>query len=221
MLKKMIRKISSGITAGLMCFSVMTAFPSAVVHRSAEETNSADLDLSAPAHEKTLTPNEDGTYDLSLSVKGASKASVEQTNADVIIIFDRSGSMSTSSNPDCAPWDWECKNRTRLSDTKIAVKALGEELLKQKGVKLSLISFSTNAKPEISSTSSKDVFNSKVEQISADGGTNWEEALNAVKNQQTQSGEKKYVVFVSDGKPTFRTSQYSDWAKDWNRSFHC
>ena len=221
MLKKMIRKISSGITAGLMCFSVMTAFPSAVVHLSAEETNSADLDLSAPAHEKTLTPNEDGTYDLSLSVKGASKASVEQTNADVIIIFDRSGSMSTSSNPDCAPWDWECKNRTRLSDTKIAVKALGEELLKQKGVKLSLISFSTNAKPEISSTSSKDVFNSKVEQISADGGTNWEEALNAVKNQQTQSGEKKYVVFVSDGKPTFRTSQYSDWAKDWNRSFHC
>ena len=91
MLKKMMKKIASGITAVLMCFSVMSALPAAVINVAAE--GSANMDLGAPAHEKTLESNGDGTYNLSLTVKGESKASSEKTTADVVIIFDRSGSM--------------------------------------------------------------------------------------------------------------------------------
>ncbi len=49
--------------------------------------------LDAPSTRKTLTSNGDGTYDLSLSIKGTSKASTSHTKADVIVVLDRSGSM--------------------------------------------------------------------------------------------------------------------------------
>ena len=49
-----------------------------------------------PAAEKTLVPNGDGTYKLSLSVTGKSETSSESSKADVVVIMDVSGSMSNT-----------------------------------------------------------------------------------------------------------------------------
>ena len=46
-----------------------------------------------PVHTKTITPNEDGTYDLSLTVTGATELSETKTSANVIVVQDVSGSM--------------------------------------------------------------------------------------------------------------------------------
>ena len=47
----------------------------------------------APTHNKTLRSNDDGTYTLALDVTGKSSASTDTTKANVIIVFDKSGSM--------------------------------------------------------------------------------------------------------------------------------
>lgn len=49
--------------------------------------------VEAPAHSKTLTDNHDGTYTLSLSVTGAASSKTESNKADVVVVFDLSGSM--------------------------------------------------------------------------------------------------------------------------------
>lgn len=46
-----------------------------------------------PVHTKTITPNDDGTYDLSLTVTGATELSETKTSANVIVVQDVSGSM--------------------------------------------------------------------------------------------------------------------------------
>lgn len=46
-----------------------------------------------PVHTKTITPNDDGTYDLSLTVTGATELSESKTGANVIVVQDVSGSM--------------------------------------------------------------------------------------------------------------------------------
>ncbi|MCQ2546816.1 MAG: VWA domain-containing protein, partial [Clostridia bacterium] len=64
-----------------------------------------DPDLGAPEVHKTLTPNNvtetapdgDGTYTLSLSVRGAKTSESVSSKADVIVVFDASNSMSQNS----------------------------------------------------------------------------------------------------------------------------
>ena len=206
MLKKMIKKISSGITAALMCLSMVSALPAAVINVSAE----TNLDLGAPAHNKTLTSNGDGTYNLSLSVKGESKASSDKTTADVVIIFDRSGSMDEKIG----------YFTTKIEAAKSSVKSLVASLLENDGVRVGLVSFSTKAKKAIDFTRSKSSFNDKLDDLDADGGTNWEAAL-TVASDMTSSATEKYIIFVSDGNPTFRTSKYSEIANDYNYRYKC
>ena len=52
-------------------------------------------DLPSPASSKTLTPNNDGTYTLTLSVAGSSRSTntAEVTRSNVLIVMDRSSSM--------------------------------------------------------------------------------------------------------------------------------
>lgn len=50
-----------------------------------------------PAASKTLAPNGDGTYTLSLSVTGEASASSEASRANVVVIMDRSASMDKPS----------------------------------------------------------------------------------------------------------------------------
>ena len=116
MLKDMFRRISSLITAVLLCLSTISALPQSVIRVYAEGKTS-DVTLDAPSTSKTLSSNGDGTYDLSLSVTGSSRQSVEQTKADVIIVFDTSGSMAE-----------ETKGNTRLKTAKSATNKLVKNL---------------------------------------------------------------------------------------------
>lgn len=64
-----------------------------------------------PVHTKTITPNDDGTYDLSLTVTGATELSESKTSANVIVVQDVSGSMEskvyTYSLEKTEKYDWD------------------------------------------------------------------------------------------------------------------
>lgn len=55
-----------------------------------------EASLGAPAHEKTIKDNGDGTYTLTLDVTGATDSSSETVNklVDIVLVVDQSGSMN-------------------------------------------------------------------------------------------------------------------------------
>lgn len=70
-----------------------------------------DIASNPPVHTKTITPNDDGTYDLSLTVTGATELSESKTSANVIVVQDVSGSMKskvyTYSLEKTEKYDWD------------------------------------------------------------------------------------------------------------------
>ena len=230
MLKDMFRKISSLITAVLLCLSTISALPQSVIRVYAEGKTS-DVTLDAPSTSKTLSSNGDGTYDLSLSVTGSSRQSVEQTKADVIIVFDTSGSMDNDTSEIKSQNWWGTEFYTRLETAQSATKALVEKLLNNNtaanpdSIQISLVTFATYATVNISNSSNSETLKSTISSLKADGGTNWEDALSKVSDIKTRSGAEKYIVFVSDGGPTFRNSSIHGLDKDaegsdWNSKYN-
>ena len=174
----------------------------------------------APKSLKSVKANGDGTYDITLEIEGVSSQKTDATKANVVVVFDSSGSMSEQTG-----------QGTRLQVAKNAANSLANQLLSQNDpsddnlkdvVEMAFIDFATNVKTNTTHTTPTtdlDTFQSWVNATSADGGTNWEAALNAANDVSFGDTDKTYVIFVSDGNPTFRDSQYDDNATDC-RSYH-
>lgn len=168
---------------------------------------------------KSVEPNGDGTYDITLSVTGVVEQHENITKASVIVIFDTSGSMN---------WEMASSNtpsnsaNSRMSIAKKAVKNLATELLGKtdsdgnKLVQMALVSFSTTAEvynfgtetdvtPKYTSNAS--TFNAAVDTLSAGGITNWEQALDKANALEVPRDTPTYVIFVSDGDPTVHISR--------------
>ena len=217
------------------------------------------LQLTDPDTRKTLTDKGNGTYDLTLSVTGKSVASSGKTKANVVIVFDSSGSMGYTEDI-FTPTDdnsgeqyglvkgrykylyrrdgkWQYKNGwkykdytgtrykykegTRLEVAKQAVNSLAQTLLANNtkenddAIEIALIDFDTKVNSITDKLKTYPDFKEKVDKISAYGGTNWEAALMAANEYDFQDSDPVYVIFVSDGNPTFRTNANGyDW--DWN-----
>ena len=159
-----------------------------------------DAGVCRRAASKIVTPNGDGTYTLSLSVTGKSQASQEQSKADVIVVLDTSTSMSEGTG-----------NGTRIQVARQAVNSLAQELLANNtdenpdAVTLSLVTFDNYATTKITGTTAYTTFSNAVpSSVQYNRGTNWEDALKVANAIQTRDGADVYVIFVSDGNPTFR-----------------
>ena len=224
----------------------------------------ADEEVTAPQFTKTMTPNDDGTYTTTLSVKGTSSSSSSSSKADVIVVLDTSGSMSeaeTSTTPTYTEVGWGYENdsyglvngayvplthsgwgwyesysytdsngqqqvytghryhltyasKSRLAIAQEAVDKLAKQLLANNttavsdAVQLSLVTFASTAKAATTPTTDLDTFTGYVDSTTADGGTNWEDALATANGVKTRNGASVYVIFVSDGNPTYRNTQY-------------
>lgn len=160
-------------------------------------TVSADNELSdAPETHKVLSSNDNGTYNLTLSVTGESSSETSSNTADVIIVFDTSGSMKGDS----------------LKTAKDAINNLIDILLanntteNEDRVQIAIVPFATDTYSIQDLTNSGTTLKSKVEGLDAGGGTNWEAALTQAANIKSREGSAKYVIFVSDGDPTYRDS---------------
>lgn len=159
-----------------------------------------------PQNNKTIekVDGDGDQYELHLNASGdsASSETTIATPADIVLVMDKSGSMQD-------------KNDNRDTNAKNAANKLAEKLLTEANFKLpesqqvqmAVVTFSDTA-------STKQDFTTSVSKIKTavssrpDGGTNWEAALKQANDLQGRTGVKKHIIFLSDGNPTFRISNY-------------
>jgi pilin isopeptide linkage protein len=251
--------------------AVLVAAAVAIVGKVAIGFAAGNAAAEPPKVEKTLTPNGDGTYKLSLSVTGSASSASESSKANVVVVFDTSGSMAYDAttyeyhettntrntyglvdgqyvkltyhrgfgspywtDPNGARYEGQrytrTENRTtRLAVAKSATNALIDQLTANNtqetpdAVEVSLVDFSSKVNGWVDWSTDAEALKDAVSSVQAEGGNKWEAALAKAKDladekSAAQPGEATYVIFVSDGNPTFRNSRYNGWADDYNSS---
>lgn len=179
--------------------------------------------------------NDDGTYDITLGFAGNKDISETKTTARVIVVFDLSGSMNYNMEGGTST---STTNPSRLTLAKNAVNKLAETLLAledrqgNKLVEMGLVTFAsdgrirsfgtgTNASNFTSdyntysgvvsnlpvAANESTTFGTGINDIGR--GTNWEKGLDLANSMATSTAGKTYIVFVSDGDPTYRVSRGS------------
>lgn len=173
------------------------------------------IDLAAPEHSKTISSNDDGTYTLSLDVtgrKGSQSETVTQ-KTDIVLVMDTSGSMDfrMDKDKDARPGE------SRLDYAKTAANDLVNSVVKNGSddVRVAVVSFNKNAQTVVGYTSDKGELRRGIDGLWADDGTNWEAGLAAANGLTARDGAKKYIVFLSDGKPTYRYEKHSFLGFSW------
>ena len=156
-----------------------------------------------PSNNKSIVKTDGGDgdeYTLYLTASGDSTSSTvtTATPADIVLVMDKSGSMKGELD----------------NNAKEAANALAKKLLTDKNstpseqqVQMAVVTFSTNAFLKQTFTTDASKINNAVEG-DPDGGTNWEAALKQANDLQGRSGVKKHIIFLSDGNPTYRISNY-------------
>ena len=151
----------------------------------------------APQFSKDSVNNGNGTNTIALEIVAAEKPVDKSSPADVIVVFDVSGSMG-----------YDMNGQTRLARAKTAVKTMANTLMGEgSDVRMALISFSNEASLVQGFTNNAGTFTSAVDNLGANGGTNWEDGLKLANTLQVRSDAGTFVVFVTDGDPTFRISR--------------
>lgn len=150
----------------------------------------------APQFSKDSKGNGNGTNTVALSIKAAEKAVEKATKANVIVVFDVSGSMG-----------YDMNGQTRLQRAKTAVNSMADKLMATGQTKMALVSFSNSSNVVQDLTTSKSDFQRAVNALTADGGTNWEEALYEANRIPVDNDAATFIVFITDGDPTFRQSR--------------
>lgn len=168
------------------------------------------------SREKYVSDNGDGTYDLTLTVSGAAGSINNPQKMDVLFIFDRSNSMVNEGN-------------NRLSTVKQAAKDFVDAIHGNEAIdaRYSIVTFSsrnnsfqgngtvndaqvhlgwTEWKQTGSSWYPSDNISDSIDDISASGGTNYEAGIYHGINQldKARPNAQKVVIFLTDGKPTYR-----------------
>lgn len=202
-----------------------------------------DQDLGKPEHKKTILKNKKNDYRLSLDVKGEVG---QATPIDVLLIVDRSSSMNETSG------GYFGKTRMRIVNDAISklVSKLKDPNV-ETTINISIVGFSgTNGNfypynddtpyddaeknPTLSWTNIKEVGTPTVT-VDNNGGTNWQAGIRRGEELLTnRSGAKTYVIFLTDGMPTFRYDEngytigngksdtnnynYNAAVNEWNKS---
>lgn len=173
------------------------------------------VDLAAPEHSKTISSNGDGTYTLSLDVtgrKGSQSETVTQ-KTDIVLVMDTSGSMDfrMDKDKDARPGE------SRLDYAKTAANSLVNSVVKDGSddVRVAVVSFSRNAWTTVDYTSDKGALANGINGLRANEGTNWEAGLAKANSLSARDGAKKYIVFLSDGEPTYRYEKHSFLGYSW------
>ncbi len=160
-------------------------------------------DFVARAPEHTMTPtdtlvdNGDGTYDVTLSVTGATEETESPRPIDVIYLVDTSLSMVPELKAE------------RNAITAAANKYLTDEnaaLPEDQQIQMAVITYGRKAQVKQGFTNKASDITSALPSIAAGWGTNWEAALAEANALSGRTGVEKRIVLLSDSEPTLRTS---------------
>lgn len=126
--------------------------------------------------------------------------------------MDTSGSMNfrMDKDKDARPGE------SRLDYAKNAANDLVNSVVKDgNDVRVAVVSFNRDAKTVVGYTSDKGELRRGINGLRADDGTNWEAGLAAANGLTARDGAKKYIVFLSDGEPTYRYEKHSFLGFSW------
>ena len=172
-----------------------------------DQTSSGDTSTLQPANSKSIAKIGGGDgdwYELHLTASGDSSSSTVTTAvpADIVLVLDKSDSMNKENR------DRNAKNAANELAGKLLTDANATLPLEQQ-VQMAVVTFSDRAQIASQFTISSGDIGAAVN-ARPDGGTNWEDALKTANNLSSgRSGAQKYIVFLSDGDPTFRNTSYS------------
>lgn len=171
----------------------------------------------APAHQKTLTPNGDGTYTIGLSVTGSRESSetTSASKANVVLVVDTSNSMNGSSgetNASGQPISRIAAEKDALTkDDGIIDKLLAQNVpgdsVRSDIIEVAVVNFGTEGHTAQTWTTNGTTLKNTINGLTTSTGTNWEGALQIAKDladakKQAQPNEDIYVIFLTDGEPT-------------------
>lgn len=184
-----------------------------------------DPTLSAPAREKTVTANGDGTYKVALNVTGAKSADtgaiVTNQPLDIVLVLDVSGSMADNLSGGPKKIDalktavngfinataaenakiTDQSQRNRIALVKFAgteKTSVGNDFYRKDGYSYNYTQIVSNLTDEVSGLTST------VNGLSASGATSADYAFNraqAALTYQPRANAKKVVIFFTDGEP--------------------
>ena len=175
----------------------------------------ASDDPNDPTVLKESQNNHDGTRTLSLSVTGDTRPIEAEKLADVIVIYDVSGSMQNDLDGNST----SDSSETRLAKGKTAIMGLADDLLNRKNreggklVRMALVTFSNEAQAiQMGSsgsyfTSEPSTYENALDSVTSGGGTNWEMALQVANRLDVDPERETFVIFVTDGNPTWRMTR--------------
>ena len=165
--------------------------------------------------DKIVTLNDDGTYDLTLTVSGAAGSITNPQKLDVLFIVDKSNSMGYYMGED----EEASKGQRRIDEVAKATKLLTGSLSGNQNidVRYSVITFSgpkwtnTNGSENDAQllqdwTDSATTVNNAVENIEITGATNYQAGIRKGISQlgSVRSDAQTVVIFLTDGLPTVR-----------------
>ena len=203
-----------------LCLAMVTALFAGVPARAF----AAEGDETAASHAtKTLTPNNDGTYNLSINVKGSSTSSSSQevTPVDIVLVLDVSGSMEDPISS---------TGTTKMNALKSAVNSFLDSTAAQNEkisdanskIRVSLVKFAGTQKNAVGNDMYQEGWNrynysqivsdfttdmsgleTSVSSLRAAGATSADYGMNLAQSQldKARSGAQKYVIFFADGEP--------------------
>jgi len=139
-------------------------------------------------------------WEVELTIEGKNL----KTSSDIVIVFDKSGSMSTGQ---------------RLSKAKAAANQFVDQLLIEgSSTRIALVSFSTESSRDQDFTgySNKQQLKNRINAIPANGGTNIQAGLHQAQTLLAGSNaDLKTIVLLSDGEPTYSFRAGSASAYTW------
>lgn len=170
---------------------------------------------------KTVIRNEDGTYDLNLSISGAVGTVTNKAKLDILLIIDRSGSMEDESRMDNAKAAAKSlidtvNSKSDTIDAQYAVVSFCSSYYRNGGPYNGY--YYQNADGPAKASKTEQVWNSNsetvktsIDNIEVGGGTNYQSGILLGKTVlgNARSDAQKVVIFLTDGKPSCALKQNS------------
>lgn len=160
----------------------------------------ADTKPASPTGTKYITSNGDNKYTLHVALTGSNETGTTQaTPVNVAFVLDSSGSMKG--------------NRWQIATN--AIKTMSQKFLNEnQDNRVAVIRYASTLGNTTSFTDSMTKINNVLSN-GPTGGTNWEAGLKAANALEPTTGAKKYIIFISDGQPTYRLSAMGCSTSGW------
>ena len=190
-------------------------------------TGGVTTNVDSLAHRKFIKKNNNGTYDLTLTVAGAAGSTTNRKKLDVLLIVDKSGSMQYNMSGSNKGSQWYKYAGSRWEASKKAIQEMITSLNANSAnldTKYSIVTFSgDNSEGEetwddakvtldwsysdkfVISTNNQWTGGRGILDFQPSGGTNYQAGFREGKKQlkSARQDAQKAVIFLSDGEATF------------------